>query len=51
MTAGGEAGGRTQVGEAAAVVVGGQVLGFAEEVFDGLTSVLEVRERRQRRSV
>lgn len=44
LTAGGKAGGQTQVGEAAAAVVGGRVLGFAEEVFDGLTSVLELRE-------
>lgn len=46
LTAGGKAGGQTQVGEAAAavVVVDGRVLGFAEEVFDGLTSVLELRE-------
>lgn len=45
LTAGGKAGGQTEVGEAAAaVVVDGRVLGFAEEVFDGLTSVLELRE-------
>jgi hypothetical protein len=47
LTAGGEAGGQTQVGEAAAVV-DGRVLGFAEEVFDGLTSVLELRNGRKR---
>ena len=48
MTAGGEAGGQTQVGEAAAaVVVDGLVLGFAEQVFDGLTSVLELRKGRK----
>jgi len=51
VTAGGEVGGQTQVGEAAAVVVDGRVLGFAEEVFDGLTSVLELREGRERRPV
>lgn len=49
MTAGGEAGGQTQVGEAAAVVVDGRVLGFVEEVFDGLTSVVELREEKNAR--
>ena len=45
LTAGGEAGGQTQVGEVAAVV-DGRVLGFVGEVFDGLTSVIGLRNGR-----
>jgi len=39
-SAGGEEGGRTQ----AAAVVDGWVLGLAEEVFDGITSIQKLRE-------
>jgi hypothetical protein len=48
-TVGGEAGGQTQAGEetAAAVVVDGPV-GLSEEVFDGITSILKLREEEQK---
>jgi hypothetical protein len=47
-TVGGEEGGQTQAGEeTAAAVVDGRV-GLSEEVFDGITSILKLREEEQK---